>query len=336
MIIRTRAYARIALLGNPSDGYYGKTIACTIRNFSAQVTLWESPFLELLPHPRNDPTRFESLEALRETAERDGYYGGLRLLFATCKKFKDYCTEKGIDLPPSNFTITYETDIPRQVGLGGSSSIVTAAFKALMQFYGLTEEHIPKPIQPNLILSVERDELGIAAGLQDRVAQVYDTLVYMDFSREWMEKWGHGLYVEMDKKLLPPLFLVISQASSFSGRIHSNLRARYEMGDPQVLRAIEEWRALTDEGKEALEQQDYQRLGKLMNRNFDLRREVLGDEALGHENLEMIAIGRQLGAPTQLPGSGGAVIGIYFDDDHFQRLQRAYQERGYVCVKVVV
>ncbi|MDW8030163.1 MAG: hypothetical protein RMK94_17430, partial [Armatimonadota bacterium] len=164
MIIRKNAYARIALVGNPSDGYYGKTIACTIRNFSARVTLWESPNLELVPHPHNDPTKFANLGDLKEIAERDGYYGGLRLLFATCKKFKDYCDEKGIFLPDRNFTVTYETDIPRQVGLGGSSAIVTATFKALMEFYRLDENQIPKPIQPNLILSVERDELGIAAG----------------------------------------------------------------------------------------------------------------------------------------------------------------------------
>lgn len=336
MIVRTCAYARIALIGNPSDGYYGKTIACTIRNFSAQVTLWESPTLELVPHPRNDPTKFESLINLKEIAERDGYYGGLRLLFATCKKFKDYCDEKGIPLPERNFTIAYETDIPRQVGLGGSSAIVTAAFRALMQFYGFDETHIPKPILPNLILSVERDELGIAAGLQDRVAQVYDTLVYMDFSREYMERWGHGRYEAMDKNLLPPLFLAYINKPSFSGRIHSNLRARYEMGDPIVLRAIEEWRQLTDEAKEALEHRDYERLEKLMNRNFDLRRKVLGDTALGRENLEMIEIGRNLGAPTQFPGSGGAIIGIYQDDEHFRKLQQAYKERGYICVRVEI
>lgn len=336
MIIRTSAHARIALIGNPSDGYYGKTIACTIRNFTARVTLWESPTLELVPHPRNDPTEFESLDELKAIAERDGYYGGLRLLFATCKKFKDYCDEKGISLPERNFTITYETDIPRQVGLGGSSAIVTAAFKALMQFYGLDETHIPKPIQPNLILSVERDELDIAAGLQDRVAQVYDTLVYMDFSREWMEQYGHGRYEVMDKSLLPPMFLAYINKPSFSGRIHSNLKARYEMGDPIVIRAIDEWRELTDSAKEALEQRDYQRFAQLMNRNFDLRRSVLGDKALGRENLEMIEIGRKLGAPTKLPGSGGAVIGIYWDEEHFRRLKQAYTESGYACVKVEV
>jgi len=35
---------------------------------------------------------------------------------------------------------------------------------------------------PELILGVEKVELGISAGLQDRVIQVYGGLVHMDFS----------------------------------------------------------------------------------------------------------------------------------------------------------
>jgi len=40
-IIRKRAYARAGLLGNPSDGYNGKTISISVRNFQAQVVLYE-------------------------------------------------------------------------------------------------------------------------------------------------------------------------------------------------------------------------------------------------------------------------------------------------------
>ena len=39
MIIRTKAYPRAALIGNPSDGYFGKTIAFTFSDFAAEVTL---------------------------------------------------------------------------------------------------------------------------------------------------------------------------------------------------------------------------------------------------------------------------------------------------------
>ena len=49
MIIQTKSYPRAAIIGNPSDGYNGKTIAFVFSNFSANVTLFESPELEIQP-----------------------------------------------------------------------------------------------------------------------------------------------------------------------------------------------------------------------------------------------------------------------------------------------
>jgi glucuronokinase len=316
-------------MGNPSDGYFGKTIACEARNFEAQVTLWESPTLMIFPHPVHDPSEFPSLAALHETARRDGYYGGRRLLFATCKKFWEYCLIHQIDLPDKNFSIQYETNIPRQVGLAGSSAIITAALKALMEFYDVGEEAIPKPFQPNLILSVETEELGISAGLQDRVVQVYGGLVYMDFDREYMEKNGHGRYEPMDPALLPNLFLAFMSDPSDSGKIHSDVRFRWQQGDPEVVEAMKTWAAYTDQARAALERRDYATLGRLMNQNFDLRRKIFGDPVLGEKNLRMIEIGRRHGAPTKFSGSGGAVIGLYESAEHLEELRQAYTREGF-------
>ena len=65
MIIETRAYARAGLLGNPSDGFFGKTIAISVRNFGASVTLYPSPELHIEPQPQ-DTNVFRSLYHLRE------------------------------------------------------------------------------------------------------------------------------------------------------------------------------------------------------------------------------------------------------------------------------
>ena len=35
MLIKTRSFARAGFLGNPSDGYFGKTISFAFQNFSA-------------------------------------------------------------------------------------------------------------------------------------------------------------------------------------------------------------------------------------------------------------------------------------------------------------
>ena len=58
-------------------------------------------------------------------------------------------------------------------------------------------------IRPQFILDVEVGELNINAGLQDRVVQVYEGLVYMDFSRAVMEEQGHGTYINMSGDSLP-------------------------------------------------------------------------------------------------------------------------------------
>ena len=83
-----------------------------------------------------------------------------------------------------------DTNIPRQVGLAGSSAICTACFKALLAFYSLTESEFQKPICPKFVLSVEHDELGINAGLQDRVIQV----------RGWADGWVGGAYGEAGER----------------------------------------------------------------------------------------------------------------------------------------
>lgn len=45
----------------------------------------------------------------------EGYYGGVRLLMAICKVFYAYCNDNGIKLRDDNFTLSYDTNIPRQV-----------------------------------------------------------------------------------------------------------------------------------------------------------------------------------------------------------------------------
>ncbi|MBI5086642.1 MAG: GHMP kinase, partial [Acidobacteria bacterium] len=161
MVIRTQAYARAGLIGNPSDGYFGKTIALIVRNFRAEVTIYESPRIEIRGGHR-DRLHFAGLEEFLADVQMNGYYGGVRLIKAAIKRFSDWCRDHAIVLDRS-FTIEYDTDVPVRVGLAGSSAIVTATMRALMAFFRV---EIPAPVLPGLILSVELDELGIGAGLQ--------------------------------------------------------------------------------------------------------------------------------------------------------------------------
>lgn len=327
MIIKEKAHARAGLIGNPSDGYFGKTISVILKNFSAVVTMWESPELHIELGVR-DKSTFRSMNDLRDLVYRYGYYAGLRLIEATIKRFGDYCEEHGIELPNRNFTVRYDSNIPRHVGLAGSSAIITAALRALCRFYEVT---IPKEIQPTLVLSVETEELGISAGLQDRVIQVYEGVVFMDFDRALMEETGHGRYEPLSPELLPRLFVAYrTDLGEGSEVFHNHIRERFEAGEEEVVQAMKRFASFAQESSEALLAAEPERLGPLMNANFDLRAAIY---PISERNRDLVMRGRELGAHVKFSGSGGAVIGTYEDEDMYAALEKSYVEGGYKILK---
>lgn len=333
LLIRRHAYARAGLIGNPSDGFYGKTLAVVVRNFRAEVTLYEWDQIEVVAS-HDDQSRFDSVDELVRDVRLHGYYGGIRLVKATIKKFADYCRRRGHRLHPQNFSVRYQSDIPRQVGLAGSSAIIVATIRCLMEFYQI---EIPLQVQPSLAISVETEELGIPAGLQDRVAQTYEGLVYMDFAREQMQEhhgFRCGVYELLDAGLLPPLYVAYStQMSEPTEIIHNNLRDRFERGDPAVLEAVARLAELTVEARDAILAGDAERLGRLIDANFEVRRSIC---RLPAAQVEMVERARAAGATAKFAGSGGAIVGTYPDDATFRRLESQLGAIGCRVVRPVI
>jgi glucuronokinase len=332
-IIRHRAYARAGLIGNPSDGYNGKTITVIVKNFWAQVTLYEWDRLEIVSSP-NDESIFCSIHELTKDVRLHGYYGGIRLVKAAINGFADYCIQRGLPLHHRNFSIRYETTIPRQVGMAGSSAIIVAALRALMDFYGVV---IPKPILPSLILSIERDQLGIMAGLQDRVAQVYEGCVYMNFSKDAMKTEDGficGEYEDLPVSLLPPLYISYSTEFGEPTEIfHNNLRFRYDQGESAVVEAMQTFADLTRQTRELLLDKKPEHLGELLDRNFNLRRSIC---RLPKEHVLMVETARSCGASAKFAGSGGAIVGTYPDEETFIRLQTELKKIGCNTLKPIL
>jgi glucuronokinase len=325
-MITTVSYPRAALIGNPSDGYFGKTIAFVFSNFKVEVQLRESKQLEIIPGHR-DRLSFKTLDELVNEIKQNGYYGGIRLIKATIKKLCDYCSENDIPLPVKNFTLGFSSTIPDQLGLAGSSAIVTASIKAMLEFYGI---EIPKPVLANLILSVEKDELHIGAGLQDRVAQAYGCPVFMNFDKNLMQKRGYGEYTPFDKNLLPAVYIAYRTSLAEGSEItHNDFARRYTMGDASVHRAVEQWMELTDETWSRL-QRGNKNIADLLNRNFDIRKEVMNVSA---GNLQMVETARSIGASAKFTGSGGAVIGTYEGAGMFEKLESVMKQIGVVVLK---
>jgi len=278
--ITCRAYPRAALIGNPSDGYYGKTIAFVFSNYRAEVTLSPDSMISFIGNSQ-DENSYQSLDSFDEHINRFGYYGGVRLMKATLSVFLNYCRDHNISLSMDGFTMSYDSDIPIRLGLAGSSAIITAILKSLCTYYQLV---IPEEILPNLVLSVEKDELQIMGGLQDRVAQVYNRPVIMSFEKTHMDKHGYGIYESIDRNLLENLFIVYDQsASEGSEVIHNDLRERFDSGELAVVNAMHQF---TNDPKQ--------------------------------ENL--VELIRSTGASAKFTGSGGAIIGMYDSEEELELL----------------
>ena len=322
MLIRTRSFARAGLLGNPSDGYFGKTVSFAFSDFTADLVLYETPELGFVPAPEDDAT-FDSPEELLKDIQLFGYYGGIRLLKAVAKLFFLYCRDHGIELEKRNFTVRYTSNIPRLVGLSGSSAICTAMLKALQQFYGVS---LPLEYAPTLCLEAERDELGIQCGLQDRVVQIYGGLVFMDFDQALVESTGHGRYERLDPAMLPKLYVAYDpNRAEISGKYHKKLRVLFEEKKPDIVAAMSEFADIAQQGRDALLAGRKDALPALVNANFDLRDRIFNVSAA---NRNMVMTARSAGVSAKFAGSGGAIVGRYEDEAQYARLVEALAAIG--------
>ncbi len=182
-----RAEARAALAGNPSDGYGGAVLAVTLSGMTAEAEVGEA----------GPPSE---------------------LVAAAVARFRRRHPDA------SECDIRWRTSIPRGVGLGGSSAIVIATLRALCRHHSVAIDDVELA---EMALAVEAEDLGIAAGLQDRIAQAFGGLTYMDF--------GRRRYERLDASLLPPLVVAWRpDAGGSSGAVHGDLRARFERGEAPV------------------------------------------------------------------------------------------------------
>ena len=265
------ALARAALAGNPSDGYGGAVLAVTIPAFVAEV----------------------------ELIEAGGASTGspLELIDATLARFE---REFGSGAEVAR----WQTSIPRSVGLGGSSAIVIATLRALCE---LNAVELAPDAMAELALSIERDDLGLSAGLQDRIAQSYGGLTFMDFS-------DPPTYERLHPELLPALLVAWrAHTATSSSLVHSDLRARYDSGEVAVRDAMHELGELARSARGALNYGDNEQLARCADASFDVRERIM---ELDPRHVEMVKVGRAAGAGVNYTGSGGAVVCICEDSAH--------------------
>lgn len=321
-IVKSRSFARAGFLGNPSDGYYGKTISFSFTEFFVDLRLSASSRLRFVPGEVDDAT-FDSPRQLVRDLRLYGYYGGIRMLKAVSKLFFEWCEEHSVELDDQNFTAEYQINIPRLVGLSGSSAICSAMLKALMEFYNV---EIPLEDQPTITMNAEREELGIACGLQDRVAQIYNGVTFMDFERSLVESTGHGKYERLDIAAMPNIYIAYDpNRAEESGKAHKKVKKLFQQQNNDVVAAMKEFADIAQKGRDAIVAGKLDLIPELVNANFDLRDRIF---SVSEENRQMVMVARQSGASAKFAGSGGAIVGTFEDEAQYDILVKNLAKIG--------
>lgn len=331
------AYARAGLLGNPSDVYGGKVIALSVTNFRARAVIEPAASFAILPG-KSDMLTFPTAKEASQAFDSMGCEDGLRLLRAALRKFAGHWNgfaQLDDNDPLLRFTMRHQTDIPRQVGLAGSSAIIIAALRALMSWFNVAIE--PAALA-ELALAAEVEDLSITAGPMDRVIQAYGGVMLMDLREPRSETSYHRL----SPSILPPLFVAWDpRGGACSGIAHGDLRSRWERGDPEVHRIMSSFRDLVDEGVGMLEGGGGEEGGgleggstlafrELVSRNFEMRSQIFH---ISDRDREMVAIARRLDAAAKLSGSGGAVIGVPAREADLDAIAAAYEDAGFKMIR---
>ncbi len=283
-----RARARIGLLGNPGDLYGGTVLAATIDTFETVVDISRTTFYAP-PAFLSDAADLQRLAFDRVAAGRAG------------------CA------------LTLRTDVPRQSGLSGSSAILVATLRALNAYFGLDLLSLDVA---RIAWEIERDDLGIVAGPQDRVIQALGGLHLMDFS-------GHnpiGSHRPIDAALLPPLLIAWpDKPGQPSGDTHRAIWERAQAGDVDLRKQLIEFSRIASDGTAALERGDVTTFADAIDANFDLRASVF--ELVGDDR-QLIDVARAAGGAAKFCGSGGAIVAMARPGGDVERIGDALEASG--------
>jgi len=300
------APGRIGILGNPSDIYGGKIIAMAIQ-YRAEVSV-------------NCSSEFSVKTAEGKEADKSLS----RLIEASLDRLvNEKWIKKKIPIE-----VSVRTDIPRESGMGGSTAIIVAFLDACRKMFNLTYDNYRLA---EIVQKIEHKELGIVAGYNDRYAITFGGLIFMDFTDKDVDRevWEGEPYAKIRTiplKEYMPLVCGYWGIRRSSGSVHAPIRRKFLQGDPEVIDAVKELIQITDEGEKAILQSDWEKLGGLMNRNYDIAKKIGWAYKIDDK---LRRIGLKHGATAaKLGGAGNGGVMIFLAPENREKLTKALKEAG--------
>ncbi|MFC2030678.1 galactokinase family protein [Chloroflexota bacterium] len=305
------APGRAGIIGNPTDMYGGSVISCSV-SMRARVTITPAQGLEL--ETKGELCNISSRTDLRPRGDR----------FDVARAILDY-----MRLPPLACRVSYGSEIPMRSGLAGSTALLVAMLQALLAWQG-EEANLYQLAERARY--VELNYLKVVCGYQDACMCTFGGLNYMDFrGKQFYRRAEAELFATIEPlaSYVPelPFVLGFTGVRHASSAVHKPLRERWLDGESVVVQGYERITELGRMGKKALISADWPSLGRFMNENHAIQRDLGGS---GESNERLIAAALDagaLGAKLAGAGDGGTIIALWPWPD-VSPLEEALSEAG--------
>ena len=286
------------MLGNPTDGYGGSVISCSLAE-RATVTVRDADTMTVTIGPH-----------ACELGDRADFHlkgDPFDCVRAVLTYFRRFDLKLAIDV---------RTDIPVQAGLAGSTAILTSLVFALKHHW---HEPIASPyLLAETVRTIELNFLEIQCGYQDQYMSVFGGLNFMDFrDKQYYRDLAHEVFATVEDLhgLVGdlPLLLAHTGKHRVSGTVLRPIRERWEDGDPDVIQGYERIGALARRGKRALIEGDWPLLARLMNENHAIQQRLGASGKINDDFINVARAGGALAAKLAGAGGGGTILALTND-----------------------
>ncbi len=311
MALACSAPGRAGIIGNPTDMYGGSVLSCSV-SMRARVNLVPSP--DIVLETNGEVCPITCREDLRPRGD----------LFDVARAVLDY-----LHLPPLGCRVSYESEIPLRSGLAGSTALTVALLQAFLVWQG---KHVNAYQLAERARYIELNYLKVVCGYQDACMCTFGGLNYMDFRGKQFYRTAEAELFATIEPLAPyvtalPFLLGYTGVRHASSAVHKPIRERWLEGEQAVVEGYKRITEIAQSGKKALLLGDWATLGRLMNENHAVQRN-LGGSGESNERLIAAALGAgALGAKLAGAGDGGTIIALWPWQDT-TALERALADGG--------
>lgn len=221
--------------------------------------------------------------------------------------------------------IILSSSAPPGSGLGSSSALVVTVVALLNEYFGVAmgEYEVAQ-----LASVIEREDLGIAGGLQDYYAAAFGGFNYIEFGHQVIV---NPLRVREDVigELEMNLLLCFTGATRRSDSIISDQTSRYTRSEPDTLKGLCRQKELAQEMKVALLRGELSEFGWLLGQAWEAKKKM--SPRISNDHIDKLydiarAHGAMGGKVTGAGGGGFMLLYVDFKDRH--RVVEALQAEG--------